>query len=274
MWVVPFAHITPAVLAFDFVHIHSHRLQQAEHHDLTLAYTTMGALQQAETPEATSLSEVPASSSLTNAVPYEAPPSMPPPPYFKTHFINPSSFKSAINAKVDKPLVSLFCLSVRVLQLLFALASGISYAIELGHGNGHGEASGSFIFSQVAFGATILVLIIHGVTVRYYRFSWVVDWLLTVFWFALFAVFYEVYFSGDTAAAYGRVNTGRMKRAVWCDLINALLWFGSALFSTSMCCSGVKACVKGKLRDRRQRKEKKRMMETTGEMEMGTIHTQ
>lgn len=162
---------------------------------------------------------------------------------------------------------------VRVLQLIFALASGISYAIELRHGNGHEETSGSFVFSQIAFGATLLTLIIHGVTVRYYRLSWMVDWILTVFWFALFAVFYEVYLGGDMTPAYGGVNTGRMERAVWCDLINALLWLGSALFSSIMCCSGMKASIKGKLRDRQHRKEKKKMMETMGEMEMGTIHS-
>ncbi|KAJ4331688.1 hypothetical protein N0V87_008968 [Didymella glomerata] len=239
----------------------------------------MGVSQQIEIPEVVSPTEMPAPSSSANTIPNEAPPAfdapppMPPPPYFKTHFINPSSFKTAINEKLDKPFVSLFRLSVRVLQLIFALASGISYAMELRHGNGHGEASGSFVFSQVAFGATILTLIINGATVRYYRLSWMVDWILTVFWFALFAVFYEVYFGGDMIPAYDGVNMGRMERAVWCDLINALLWFVSALFSSMMCCSGIKASIKGKLRDRRQRKEKKEMMETLGEIEMGTIHS-
>ncbi|KAJ4406890.1 hypothetical protein N0V91_004321 [Didymella pomorum] len=239
----------------------------------------MGVPPQIEPKRATFPTEMPVSSLSANTNPSEAPPAfdapppMPPPPYFKTHFIKPSSFKAAINEKVDKPLVSLFRLSVRVLQLIFALASGISYAIELRHGNGRGEASGSFVFSQVAFGATILTLIINGATVRYYRLSWMVDWILTVFWFALFAVFYEVFLGGDMTPAYDGVNTGRMERAVWCDLINALLWFGSALFSSMMCCSGVKATIKGKIRDRRQRKEKKRMMETMGEMEMGTIHS-
>lgn len=228
-------------------------------------------------PEQNAASSVPpcemasSSSSVNNTTPAGAPPTMPPPPYFQTHFINPSSFKSAVNSKMDKPLVSLFRLSIRILQLVFALASGISYAIELSHRNGRGEASGSFVFSQVAFGATLITLIINGVTVRYYRFSWVVDWILAVFWFALFAVFYEVYFGGDMTPAYGGVDTERMKRAVWCDLINALLWFGSALFSSAMCCSGTKASIKAKINSRRERKSKQRMLNEMGEMEMGTI---
>jgi hypothetical protein len=217
--------------------------------------------------------ETPFITSSASAVPADAPPPMPPPPYFKTRFINPSSFKSAVNSKVDKPLVSLFRLSVRILQLIFALASGISYAIELSHGNGWGDASASFVFSQVTFGATLITLIINGATVRYYRFSWVVDWILTVFWFALFAVFYGAYLGNKIEPIFGGVNVGRMERAVWCNLVNALLWLGSALFSSAMCCSGVKASIKGKLKSRQQRKEKKKMIETMGEMEMGTIHT-
>ncbi|KAJ4343420.1 hypothetical protein N0V95_006644 [Ascochyta clinopodiicola] len=232
----------------------------------------MGVPTKTETQEA-SPSEIPQSSSasLSSAMRADAPPPMPPPPYFKTHLVDPSSFKSAINSKVDKPIVSLFRLSIRILQLIFALASGISYAIELSHGNGRGDASASFVYSQVVFGATLVTLIINGATVRYYRFSWIVDWILTVFWFALFAVFYEVYFGGGMEPGFHEVDIGRMERAVWCDLVNALLWAGSAVFSSAMCCSGVKASVKGKLRSRRQRKEKKAMMETMGEMEMGTI---
>lgn len=202
---------------------------------------------------------------------FKAPPSMPPPPYFKANFINPSFFKSAINKKVDKPLVSLFRLSIPVLQLIFALASGISYAMELSYGNGRGDASASFVFSQIAFGATLATLIVNGATVRYYRISWIFDWILTVFWFALFAMFYQVYLGPKMEPAFGGVDIGRMKRAVWCNLINALLWLGSALFSSVMCCSGVKAFIKGKLKSGRERKEKKKMMETMGKIETGTV---
>lgn len=210
---------------------------------------------------------------VDNVVPVGPPPSMPPPPYFKTHLTEPSSFKSAINSKLDNPLVSLFRLSLRIFQITFALASGISYAIELSHGNGRGDASASFVFSQVAFGTTLVILLVNGVTVRYYRLSWVVDWILAVFWFALFAVFYQVYLGDDTQPAYGGVDRGRMIRAVWCDLINALLWLGSALFSSAMCCSGTKASFKKKVDNRRQRKEKQKMMETMGEMETGTVRS-
>ncbi|KAF2125785.1 hypothetical protein P153DRAFT_93787 [Dothidotthia symphoricarpi CBS 119687] len=197
------------------------------------------------------------------------PPVMPPPPYVKQHFIKPSSFKSTVNQKLDNPLVSLFQLSVRLLQLIFAFASGISYAIELAHGSV--SSTSSFVFAQVVFGSTLITLIIYGLTVRYYRFSWMVEWVLTIFWIALFGVFYEAYLATGVDERYQGVNMGRMRRAVWCNLANALLWGGSAIFASAMCCSGVRGAVKAKLEERRQKKEGKRTMKSIGEMETGTV---
>lgn len=200
--------------------------------------------------------------------PSGASPTVPPPPYFKHHFKNPSSFKSAVNEKLDNPLASLFQLSIRILQLIFAFASGISYAIELSHGNA--TVISSLIFAQVAFGATIVTLIIYGITLRYYRFSWVIEWVLAVFWFALFGFFYEIFLE-NKVESYEDVDIGRMKRAVWCNLINAILWTGSAIFGSIMCCSGAKGAVKAKLERRRQRKEGKKMITYMGQMETGTV---
>ncbi|KAH7377823.1 hypothetical protein BKA66DRAFT_467291 [Pyrenochaeta sp. MPI-SDFR-AT-0127] len=197
------------------------------------------------------------------------PPSMPPPPYFKTHFINPNSFKAAINTKIDKPAVSLFRLSVRLLQFAFALASGISYAIELQHRNT--SSTTNFIYAQAVFGITLLTLVVDSITVRYYRFIWTIEWMLAILWIACFGVFYQTYLKDDVKQDYQNANMGRMRRAVWCDLVNSLLWIGSAIFSSIMCCSGIKAAVKGKLEKRRRRKEKKVMMQEIGEMETGTV---
>lgn len=198
-----------------------------------------------------------------------APPSMPPPPYFKTHFINPNSFKAAVNTKVDRPAVSLFRLSIRLLQFAFALASGISYAIELRQLNT--TPATNFIYAQTIFGLTLLILVVDCITVRYYRFIWMIEWTLAILWIACFGVFYQTYLKGSVELGYEDTNFERMKRAVWCDLINALLWIGSATFSSVMCCSGIKAAVKGKLEKRRQKKTKKLMMQEMGEMESGIV---
>ncbi|KAF1921591.1 hypothetical protein BDU57DRAFT_584665 [Ampelomyces quisqualis] len=167
------------------------------------------------------------------------------------------SFKAAINSKIDNPIVALFLLSVRFLQFAFA---GISYAIELAHG--HISHPTTFVYAQVVFGLTLLTLTMEKIMIRYYRVTWMVEWGLAILWFVSFAVFYEAYLEG-----------ARMKRAVWCDLISALLWLGSAIFSFAMCCIGMKAAIRCKIRERRQRKDKKSILQKIGEMESGTIDT-
>jgi hypothetical protein len=113
--------------------------------------------------------------------------------------------------------------------------------------------------------------VMDSITVRTYRFTWMVEWMLVVLWFVCFAVFYEAYLAGVVEQDYQGANLGRMERAVWCDLINALLWFGSAIFSSAMCCTGTKAAIRNKLEKRRQRKGKKPAMQKISEMESGLI---
>lgn len=194
---------------------------------------------------------------------------MPPPPYFETRFINPSTFKGAISIKLDKPAVSLFRLSVRLFQFAFAMASGISYGIELNHR--YSAEITNFIYAEVVFGLTLIVLVIDSITVRYYRSVWIFEYILAVLWLACFGVFYAIYLGGKLDAAYAVVNLGRMERAVWCNLINALLWLASGLFSAVMCCAGMKAAIRGKLERRRQRKQENQVTHKMEQMETGVI---
>jgi hypothetical protein len=209
---------------------------------------------------------------LTSPPPEYARPEMPPPPYLQSHFISPSSFKAAINEKLSNPFTSVFRLTFRFLQFAFALAAGISYAIELSHDTVSHPPN--FIYTQVVFGLTLVTLVMDSIIARTYRFTWMVEWVLVVLWFVCFAVFYEAYFAGAVEQEYQGANLDRMKRAVWCDMINALLWFGSAIFSSAMCCTGVKAAVKNKSEKRRQRKGKKPTMQKTEDMESGLIGSQ
>jgi hypothetical protein len=54
-------------------------------------------------------------------------------------------------------------------------------------------------------------------------FVW--DTILFIFWIAVFGVFGNLFIHAD---AQGEGAITRMKHAVWIDLINALLWLGSA----------------------------------------------
>ncbi|KAF9733135.1 hypothetical protein PMIN01_08818 [Paraphaeosphaeria minitans] len=179
-----------------------------------------------------------------------------------------STFRSAVYARLDNPLVSLFCLGIRVAQLVFALGSGISYAIELSHGH----TSSEFFFSQLVFAVTIITLIIGAFTFRSYRLTFVVESTICIFWLALFGVFYQIYLSGnELQTQYEGVNLRRTKAAVWLNLINFLLWLASAIFSTVMCCAGTKGAMKGKFEQRRERKSRKDL-EGAAEMEAGVFH--
>ncbi|CAG5169058.1 uncharacterized protein ALTATR162_LOCUS6992 [Alternaria atra] len=170
--------------------------------------------------------------------------SIPPQSYLQTRFINLKSFKAAINARLDEPVLSLFRPAVRLLQFAFALASGISYTIELDHR--YSASITNFVYAEVVFSLTLLTLIIDSVTIRSYRFICAIEWSLAILWIACFSVFYGVYLNGELPADYSVVDSSRMRVAGWCNLVNASLWLGSALFSSMLCCSGIKAAMEGK----------------------------
>jgi hypothetical protein len=165
------------------------------------------------------------------------------------------TFGDAVYTRLNNPLVSLFTLGIRVLQLIFALAAGISYAVELSRGN----TSSGYIYAQVVFGMTLIMLIIDATTLRSYRLSFIAESVLCVLWLALFGTFYTMFFvsGGIEDPDNMKADKYRMKAAVWMDLINFVLWMASVLFSTAMCCSGTKASIRGKLERRRRAKQSK-----------------
>ena len=78
---------------------------------------------------------------------------------------------------------------------------------------------------------------------------------------------------------YTNTDLNRMNRAVWMDLINFLLWMGSAVFSSVMCCSGTKAAIKGRWEARKMRRESNKTSRAgkdvsgLSEMERGTVRS-
>jgi hypothetical protein len=189
----------------------------------------------------------------------------------KRKFLTPKSFHSAVDKHLDNPAVTIFRLGSRILQLVFALAAGISYAVELSKRTVTEDSNSVFIYAQVVFGLTMVTLIIDALTIRYYRLTWTVEWTLCILWFTLFAVFYVIYVPGEVETKYAGVNVSRMRSVVWLDLISALLWFSSAVFSTTMCCSGLKGGLRGKREQWRLRKQKNTKEEEMEEMETGTV---
>ncbi|KAH7113744.1 hypothetical protein B0J11DRAFT_139174 [Dendryphion nanum] len=189
----------------------------------------------------------------------------------QTHFITPKTFRAAIGARLDNPIVSVFRLATRVLQLIFALVAGISYASDMQKSNTSSRAGSSFIYAQVVFGLTLITLCIDSLLIHTYRLIWMVEWLLTVLWMTLFGVFYVIYYVDSIEPEYAGVNIGRMKRTVWCDLVSGLLWMSSALFSTTMCCSGLRAKIRGKKEAWREKKAVKKGKRAERETDVGRM---
>ena len=181
----------------------------------------------------------------------------------------PDTFASAVDRRLDNPHVSLFRLGVRLFQLIFALVAGISYAIELSNGSN----SSAYIYSQVVFGLTFVTLVLDALTLRSYRLTFVIESILCVLWLALFGTFYQIQFGADggVGSKNEAVDNNRMKAAVWFDLLNFVLWLISAMFSTAMCCSGVKAMIRGKLARRKSRNQQKKSVDPAEAMERGIV---
>jgi hypothetical protein len=57
-------------------------------------------------------------------------------------------------------------------------------------------------------------------------FIFIWDTILFILWIALFGLFGNMYIKED---AEGNAAVQRMKNAVWVDLVNVLLWLGSAV---------------------------------------------
>jgi hypothetical protein len=192
------------------------------------------------------------------------------PPTQKSRFLTPKTFRSAINDRLDNPLVSLFRLASRVVQLVFAVTAGISYAIDLFKP----VENSAFIYAEVVFGLTLITLIIDAFTIREYKLTWAIEWIICLLWFVVFAVFFQIYFATAIEPRYAGANIRTMKGIVWVDLINALLWMGSVSFSTTMCCSGLRAKIRGKReqwRLRRERKKRSGNLNVMSEMEQGIV---
>jgi hypothetical protein len=58
------------------------------------------------------------------------------------------------------------------------------------------------------------------------------DPIHSILWFALFGIFGKFYINADHTPKQSGII--RMKRAVWIDLVNALLWLITAAYATAI----------------------------------------
>ena len=64
--------------------------------------------------------------------------------------------------------------------------------------------------------------------------------LYSILWIAVFGVFAQIYMNWDPKHAYEGTDTSQMKVAMWMDLINVILWFGTMTTGLLGCLGGRK----------------------------------
>ncbi|KAL8801157.1 MAG: hypothetical protein Q9182_004662 [Xanthomendoza sp. 2 TL-2023] len=116
---------------------------------------------------------------------------------------------------------------LRFLQFVFAITVIALYAQDL-HGAHklHRYADASWRYA-VALGTIAAISSLALLWPTLSRMAWSWDLIMFILFTALFGLFAKIYIHFD---ANGDAGNARMKRAVWIDLINMLLWFITAVY--------------------------------------------
>jgi len=114
----------------------------------------------------------------------------------------------------------------RLLQILTALIIAGLYGRNLQEASKHDSPTDSrLVYAEVVAGFTLATAGVYLLPfIQSFKFfPW--DAILFIFWTALFGVFGKIYIHRDCG---DDGSCGRMKVAVWFDLVGMLLWFVSA----------------------------------------------
>ena len=143
-------------------------------------------------------------------------------------------------------------LLLRTLQLLTTLTTLPLYATTLTHSS---SSPSSYIYALVCCTLTLSTLLIYAIPKIAHQKFFLWDFCIAVLWAALAGVFGIVYFDGRNGrdgAEWVEGQQGKMKVAVWFDLLGMVCWIVTAGW-------GCVRCVKGRLQARRLRKEERKM---------------
>jgi hypothetical protein len=126
---------------------------------------------------------------------------------------------------------ALIRLVLRLLQFILAITVAGLYGVDLHHANQKdGGADPKWVYAEVVAGLSAFTVIIYAIPFIKSYWGWAWDAVLFVLWTALFGVFGKIFIPADpTPEQDGQI---RMKHAVWVDLVNMLLWFITAIYST------------------------------------------
>lgn len=140
-------------------------------------------------------------------------------------------------------------LTIRTFQLLTTLVTLPLYASSLTSSS----SSSSYIYALVCCILTLLTLLIYAIPKVACQKLFLGDFCIAVLWAALAGVFGIVYFDGRNgrdSAEWVEGQQGKMKVAVWFDMLGMTCWIITAGWGCVRCC-------KVRLQARRLRKEEK-----------------
>lgn len=145
---------------------------------------------------------------------------------------------------------------LRMLQGLGAVLTAALYGIELRDSSATRKDNSAWVFAEVASGVSLTVLLGHlFFTIGTARWM-VVDWIIFVFWVALFGTFGSIYIeaSASKLGDHGETDASRqrMQAAVWIDMVNMLLWFASGAI-------GIQQCFQRRRERRRRQRQQQRV---------------
>ena len=138
--------------------------------------------------------------------------------------------------KGEGPAHTIGKIVLRSLQFVLGLTVAGIYGNHVRDQQSHKQpCDSSFVFAVVTGGASCITALIYIIpkVKAYYAFIW--DWILTIFWLAVFGKFAALFLNRDPnnpKQVYESTNTQQMKNCVWIDLINLALWAFTALYGT------------------------------------------
>ncbi|PSK58634.1 hypothetical protein B9Z65_6649 [Elsinoe australis] len=120
---------------------------------------------------------------------------------------------------------------LRFFQFVLAITVAGLYGVDLGAARKAGVgADGKWVFAEVVAVMAAVTTLVYAIPFvkSFWFFGW--DFALFILWTALFGTFGRIYIPARPTPEQG--GQRRMKNAVWVDLINMLLWFVTAIYST------------------------------------------
>ncbi|RDL42504.1 uncharacterized protein BP5553_02483 [Venustampulla echinocandica] len=129
--------------------------------------------------------------------------------------------------------------TLRTFQIIFALIVAALYGVDLQHATKtHTKANSAWVYAEVVASLSILTCTVHLCVTITRIGSCVWDWVVFLLWVSQFGVFAAIYIGGKSGTDKIAIESvSRMQAAVWIDMVNMLLWLGTAGGGIVWCCT-------------------------------------